>query len=482
LSSSKFCQDQTTILLNDLQPVFSTLLSRCIASEADFAVVESAVKTALEVVRATLISRGLDISVRCSPHHYLCPTCGETLTGWNNQSRHVMTAVGGCEITVTRYRCGPCEVDYYPVLEGNCLVGEHFTLGAKERIASQSADDGYALVSRKMRELGIEISAKEVDRQARDVGALLHREQDSETQWHLEDQRQRTEATFVDRPNWECEGLGTAPEAMFSWAGWEGQTCAQISVDGAKARSPEMGTTGLVWFDVRTGLIRPVTKKSSAQPFHTSGVMSWDEMFDRLWAVWRQRPAGLKDIVFVSDDGAGIKCRAKSRFEGATIVADLYHAAEHLASLACALWEQDSLEAIRYKTQSLSLLNHSNGPQDLIREFVEAAKNTAIADPDEFRTNLRYLWRNRHYMKYERWQQEGLPIGSGAVESAIKQICVKRLRGAGMKWTREGADRILQIRAASLAGTLHVPFQREHQRARQAFNRFLQPSRYRIAV
>jgi hypothetical protein len=393
-----------------------------------------------------------------------------------------MTSVGGGEITVTRYRCVACEADYYPVLEGNGLVGEHFTLGAKERIASQSADDGYAQVSRKVRELGIEISAKEVDRQVREVGALLHQEQDAETQWHLEDQKRRTESTFVDSPNWEWEGQGSSPEAIFTWAGWESQTCAQISVDGAKARSPEMGPTGLVWFDVRTGLIRPVAEKSSAQPFHTSGVMTWDEMFDRLWAVWRQRPAGLNDIVFVSDDGAGIKSRAKLRFEGATIVADLYHAAEHLASLAAAIWGSDSKEAASFKTQSVSLLKHSNGPQDLIREFVEAARNTQIADPDEFRTNLRYLWRNRHYMKYEQWRHEGLPIGSGAVESAIKQICVKRLRGAGMKWTRDGADCILQIRAASLAHTLHVPFMRQHERARQAFNRYLPTTRYKSAA
>jgi hypothetical protein len=449
-------------------------------SDADFSAVEVAVKAALEIVRSTLVSRGLDISVRCSSHHYVCPECGEVLTVWNNLMHQVMTALGGAEITVTRYRCGVCEVDYYPVLEGNHLIGEHFTLGAKERIALQSADDGYAMVSRKVREVGIEVSPKEVDRQVREVGALLHQEQDSETQWYLEDQRRRTEATFVDTP---LESLSsTPPEPIFNWSGWEGQTCAMISVDGAKARSPEIGPTGLVWFDVRTGLIRSTDEKTLAKPFHTSGVMTWDQMFDRLWAVWQQRPAGLEDIVFVSDDGAGIKSRAKLRFPEATIVADLYHAAEHLASLAAATWGQESEHTARFKMQSVSLLKHSNGPQDLIREIIVAARNGSVANPGEFWTNLKYLFRNRHYMKYEKWRQQDLPIGSGAVESAIKQICVRRLRGAGMKWTREGADSILQIRAAHLAGVLHVPFQRQHQRARQAYNRFLPTTPYKIAA
>jgi len=46
----------------------------------------------------------------------------------------------------------------------------------------------------------------------------------------------------------------------------------------------------------------------------------------------------------------------------------------------------------------------------------------------------------------------GLMIGSGPVESACKVVVGQRLKQAGMRWTREGADAILALRTAVLSG------------------------------
>jgi len=43
-------------------------------------------------------------------------------------------------------------------------------------------------------------------------------------------------------------------------------------------------------------------------------------------------------------------------------------------------------------------------------------------------------------------------IGSGPVESACKVVVGQRLKQAGMRWSREGADAILAIRTAVLNG------------------------------
>jgi hypothetical protein len=55
-------------------------------------------------------------------------------------------------------------------------------------------------------------------------------------------------------------------------------------------------------------------------------------------------------------------------------------------------------------------------------------------------------------MQYAIFKKEGLPIGSGAVESAIRRVINLRLKGAGIFWKRENAEMILLMRSYYKAG------------------------------
>ena len=55
-------------------------------------------------------------------------------------------------------------------------------------------------------------------------------------------------------------------------------------------------------------------------------------------------------------------------------------------------------------------------------------------------------------MRYDQYLQAGFPIGSGAVESACKQLIVTRMEGAGMRWTVTGAQAMLDLRSVFLNG------------------------------
>jgi hypothetical protein len=158
LPVSKFCQNEASILLDVLRPLFEDLFSRCSKSDADFSTVESEVTSVLKVVRSELVSRGLDVSIRCCSRDYGCPECDQSLTAWGDVPRQVVTSAGSGTFSVGRYRCTRCEIDYYPVLEGNALVGGQYTLGAKERIVTEASESCYAKVSRDLPEVGIEVS------------------------------------------------------------------------------------------------------------------------------------------------------------------------------------------------------------------------------------------------------------------------------------------------------------------------------------
>ena len=44
----------------------------------------------------------------------------------------------------------------------------------------------------------------------------------------------------------------------------------------------------------------------------------------------------------------------------------------------------------------------------------------------------------------------GLPMGSGAIESAIRRVVNQRLKGNGITWLKENAEAMLVLRAAAL--------------------------------
>jgi hypothetical protein len=62
---------------------------------------------------------------------------------------------------------------------------------------------------------------------------------------------------------------------------------------------------------------------------------------------------------------------------------------------------------------------------------------------------------NGFYTNYRYYQMEGLPIGSGPVESWIKQID-ERVQITGARWKPERVPQILALRCAYLSGRLDL--------------------------
>jgi len=63
---------------------------------------------------------------------------------------------------------------------------------------------------------------------------------------------------------------------------------------------------------------------------------------------------------------------------------------------------------------------------------------------------LAYVTNNAQRMDYPRYRREGVPVSSAAVESLIKQFN-QRVKGTEKFWLREGAEAVLQVRAAYLS-------------------------------
>jgi hypothetical protein len=86
---------------------------------------------------------------------------------------------------------------------------------------------------------------------------------------------------------------------------------------------------------------------------------------------------------------------------------------------------------------------------------------------------IRYLEKHglEGHMAYDSLRKRGLPMGSGAIESAIRRVVNLRLKGNGILWYEENAEAMMVLRAAALTDRWEELL--EHVRERMASDRRL---------
>ena len=455
-------QCQLEFLHASIGSVIDTFAEASLVSAGDFALVEEAARIAILHMREVLMSSGLELSASRSKCTYHCPTCSAVLRAWSLEPRRVVTSEGEATYRPIRYRCLTCSKDHYPLEEANGLSRSQYTTGAKAVIAEVGAEKPYAHVSSALsKERGLSVSPKEVDRTMREVAG-----------WRAQEEAQLGGAVYG--PNAallraaDADPLASAP-ALHGFAAWPQNAPALISVDGAMVRSTVKGIEGLDWFECRAGLIRSVGKDKRTVTFYTGGVKSPDEIFDQLGASWLKAIPPDCICVFVADGARWIWDRVRLYFPTAIQVLDFYHACEHIDSAAAAWHGAGTVNAAKWRNEAREKLLEPGGVRMVLREILEALRKPQnVANVDALRTQLRYIIQHRHRMRYFEIRSRGLPIGSGAMESGIKQLIPTRLRMPGMKWTKEGADAVLKVRSAHMSNSLRLTTTRRHTSLKKA--------------
>jgi len=60
--------------------------------------------------------------------------------------------------------------------------------------------------------------------------------------------------------------------------------------------------------------------------------------------------------------------------------------------------------------------------------------------------------RNQPYMRYDQYLAQGWPIGTGVVDGACRHVVTDRMEQSGMRWTEDGAQAVLDLRAIRING------------------------------
>jgi hypothetical protein len=173
------------------------------------------------------------------------------------------------------------------------------------------------------------------------------------------------------------------------------------------------------------------------------------ETFGQLvWATGVQRDAQrAHELIFLGDGAKWIWDLVSQHFPQAVQIVDWFHACEYLMPVAKAAFpdarqQADWVQRVR---------------TDLWQGRLEAVMSACaqLCDPrrpdDPAQKALTYFTNNRQRMDYPTYRANGYQIGSGTIESGVKQIATQRMKVAGARWNVASARLVAKARAAFLS-------------------------------
>lgn len=172
------------------------------------------------------------------------------------------------------------------------------------------------------------------------------------------------------------------------------------------------------------------------------GEMMWAEASRRGWQQAVETEA-------VGDAAPWIWNLVADHFYDSVQIVDWYHGAGHLATAARLLKGEGTLAAKRWLNASKTTLFEGHAAR-IARTLTAAAANHRPDVAAQLKREAGYFHKNQRRMNYQEMREDGWAIGSGMVESAAKQF-KRRFTGPGMRWSRQGAERLIPIRAAIMS-------------------------------
>ena len=418
---------------------------------------EACRQTALSVAANTLegvLNRDLsDGESRDRP----CPCGGRALLK-GRLPKTVQSILGPLRLFRAYYHCAACNTGFCPRDRALGVEETAYTPAALRKIGLVAATVSFEESSELLLSLaGLRVPAKQVEREAEALGAEMIADE-----------------ADVSDPE---PGPAAPPERMYM--GWDGTgvPMRREAVAGRPGKQEDGSSKTreaklcLTWTASRTDW-RGVPVRDEGSVRYAGGLLTAScrdtettpSDFARL-ALRESRRTGFetaKTQVILGDGAPWIWNTASEHFPKALQIVDLFHAKEHLSTVAKAifdpktpdytLWVQarhEELEEGRFDTLIAALSVYKN-------RFPEA------------RHCIGYLETNRERMDYPGFRDRGFCVSSGVVEAGCKRIVGARLKRGGMHWSENGANAIIALRNCKLSGRFEGFFERRCQRRASA--------------
>ena len=157
--------------------------------------------------------------------------------------------------------------------------------------------------------------------------------------------------------------------------------------------------------------------------------------------------------VALCDGCEALQTRIEARFSDFNLILDFVHANEYLWKVANSLLGENNEQRTEWVAdRTLQML--SGETEHVIAEFRSWAqgKSYTSAQREKLTKTANYFERNLPYMDYPTYLRKGWPIASGVIEGACRHFVKDRFELSGMRWSQDGAENLLYLRAAAENG------------------------------
>lgn len=383
----------------------------------------------------------------------VCPGCGNKGEYKDTQRLTFESLLGPITVTRGYYYCPSCQEGQYPLDTQLQLPGKHWSEGVARAITwlnghTQTYGETADILSRLT---DASISKSSAWRLVQTWGGKIGDEIAAE------------EATIkAQAREWSTPGgattsgsrMGVATDGGYMYIlgeGWKEFKAGCVFEVALQER--EMPHTGDVEACGHAVNLSYTVHLGSCEPV---GWQLWTEAHRRDWQTAR-------DGIVIGDGAKWIWNLRDEHFPQTEMLVDWYHATEHLGTVKQQLYPDATVAASRwYNAQEEALYQ---GHADRVAQEIRAltARHPELAD--DLQREADYFHTNHRRMQYQDLRDAGWPIGSGMIESGVKRFKA-RFDAAGMRWSRDGAENLLPVRAAVLSGPSR--FEQLWQRARAA--------------
>jgi len=197
----------------------------------------------------------------------------------------------------------------------------------------------------------------------------------------------------------------------------------------------------------------------------------------------RRDPQRARQRVFLVDGNrqqiTAIEAQAEERGLKVPVLIDYIHVSGYIGKAAAALHPGDPAAAGQWADGQLLRVLH--GRAKAVAATLASVARKTRANPRERGLDLTdmdravtYLTNNQQHMKYDKALEKGWPIATGMIEGACRFVIEDRFGITGARWSPDGAETILKLRAVVVNGDLddYMNYYKERYRSEHHLARY----------
>jgi hypothetical protein len=381
----------------------------------------------------------------------VCPQCGQRMAFHDARAVSWLCRFGRLQARARRYRCPRCRRQCRPLLEALGVEAGRMSGSLARLLALLGVVVPYELAARLARRcFGVTVSPMSVWRAVQRLGEACEQYGEALARYHADSDS----ASAPMRLPPEVVVLGVDGCAL----GMQVRTRRRRRAAGAPLPPLPAVEEGR-FREVKTGVLLLPAERVEPSPgrhsvlrrFLVSCLGDADGIFARLWARLQELGwLGPHTLVVIVGDGAEWIWKRAEMFVRRCEILDFWHAVEHAWEFARLQYGEPSTRATGWVHRLACDLRAGQVQRVIAR--LKALRATTPEAQEKLDALIRYDTDNAARMRYDEYLRRGYGIGSGAVESAHKQLVHARLRQAGMRWSELGARRLLALRVLLLNG------------------------------